>query len=413
MSSKNLKGNFEAQEQSNKKHRVKSKKLEKREHKKKNKKKTKKERHYIHTIQKHIRQEFKKERKFISFDTLPFDLIDIEKYLKRLIEIDPNSTSDIVELITNMENKGVEIDIGELENKLVQSCLVKLFKKLRIYSIGLKNPFIFKIKKVDKKLNRERFTTDEAEIISDSLESYSLFINAFLNFIKNHENKSKEELEDDEDEQSVEASKDNDINSEIDQEYEALEKSVGLNAELINKAFNVMMRNDDLIGKKRKTSNEVLSHSKNLVKKNIIISENTELALQEDQESDDDYVGPKASDFLKSTYNLIEDAEDFDNLINNITKPSKSVEPVRNTQEDKRYLVSNEKYNKILKENNEYLQTTSNYSNSNKTLMEEHLENKKLNNSKLHKGRVLDNIQSKAQLVTSKLPNLNSRFEKK
>lgn len=355
--------NFEAVEQDNRRHRGKSNKLQKREDKRKSKKKNKKQKHYIHNIQKAIKAAFKAENKYIHFDSLPFDLEDIEKYIRKLLATSKDATTEIPALIENMEENEAEVDISAIEDVNVQKYLVKLFKKLKIYSIGFKNPFIFKIPKVNRGTNlvgsKKHYTTDDKEIISDSLESYSLFLKGFFEFV---EAKMKEEKETEgavkqkvlgyhsygEESDNEANDEDSDAeydDSEINRDYEEVEQTVGNNAELINKSFDKIMRDDltnskDLLNKK-KHKEEVLAHSKNLKNRNIIISEKTsllenninqknnlnDLLMQEenndddisDEDEDEEQVGPSTKDFLKSTFSLLEEGEDFDSFINRTT----------------------------------------------------------------------------------------------
>lgn len=306
---KKLENSYENQKQSNKKYRAKSKKLEKREKLRKSKKKTKKEKHYLLEIKKYILKAFKKESKYIHFDTLPFELIEIEKELKRLIEISPSSKNEIIELINNMEENAIEVDVRKIQNKLVQTCLVKLFKRLRIFA-SEGNPFIFKIRKIKKRQYRERFTTEESEIIDDSLESYSLFIKSFINFIQIQREKENEEKKKIEEEEIEEENMSN-----IDKEYEEVEKTVGMNSELINKAFNFMMRNDDTKERSiKKLDDDILDnyHSRNLYRK-VIVNENTTLNDNNDCFNKNKNSNNNYKSFLKNTLNLISNSDNIDN----------------------------------------------------------------------------------------------------
>ena len=475
---------FDNLEQTNKKHRSKSKKLEKRVLKKRNKKKTKKERKYIKSIEKYIKKQFKNERKFIYFETLPFDLLDIEKYLTKLLDINPNANKEFVQIIKQMEESNSEIDISNLENKLVQGCLIKLFKKLRIMNIGFKNPFIFKLSNVkttkssnsNLNANKIRFTTEESEIIADSLESYSLFVDSFFKYIQYKNNKNALDLQydkandsdnqykvsSDEDSNSNDNSNSSDLeDSNIDEEYDEVEKTVGNNAELINKTADYIMRNDNksnnnnnninLLNKKRKLDNsfnnnneECYKNYKNLkIGNNIIISESTEINashlnannnIESVIDDEGSLIGPDPTEFLKNTMSIINNEDnDFEELINKTTTESRRTNlyntnnkiDTKSTIENIR-VVNKESYNRLAAEQEElmtkYDEDLKEYNKKNRqmSLLEEFQNNKTTNkNKKLKKINTYNNkninliegIESKNTLkMLQQIGSLNKKF---
>lgn len=433
--------NFEDAEQSNKKHRAKSKKLEKREHKRKNKKKEKKIRYQLHIVRKHIKKCFQKENKYIHFDSLTLDLADIDKYISRLLDLDPNCKAEIVGVFKAMEEQQSEVDISELENKLVQTNLIKLFKKLKIYSVGLKNPFTFKIVKniKDKSASKARFTTDESEIISNSLESYTLFIDAFFDFVINREsilaeNKKARAIQDEEadidDEIEEKLEEDGDSSdSQIEEDYHNIERTLGNNAELINKTFDIMMRGDDqlLLGNKREKKPENnFPFSKNLKQQNMIISNSTTISnmkQENESESEEDDVGPKASDFLKSTFSLINDSNEFDDLLNKIATPTPRALNQKKEAEGKSKINVANHLDRIVNKK-EYLEIQSEYDRKNRateaepasstkqvSLLQEHQLKKTGANPNTS---IMAGIHSKKTLqMLQQNSNLNTRFVNK
>lgn len=434
--------NFDDAEQSNKKHRAKSKKLEKRENKRKNKKKEKKSRYQLHIVRKHIKKFFLKENKYIHFDSLTLDLADIDKYISRLLDLDANCSDEIVSLFKAMEEKKCEVDVSELENKLVQATLIKLFKKLKIYSVGLKNPFTFKIVKTtkDKSASKARFTTDESEIIANSLESYSLFIEAFFDFVKNRElimaesKKARaivdeDEYQNDNNHDGDEGSDDSDhTDSQIDNDYDNIERTLGNNAELINKTFDIMMRGDDqqFLGSKREKKPEVdFPFSKNLKKQNLIISNSTVLDSNDkiSNSEDDSEVGPKASDFLKSTFSLINNADEFDQLLDRVTTPAPRTLNHKKENDCKSKINVANHLDRIVNKK-EYLQIQSEYDQKNKVLQAEAVTNQKkislLQEHQMKKNGVNPNTSIMAGINSKKTlqmlqqnSNLDSRFVNK
>ena len=262
-------------EQANKKHRGKSKKLEKRETSRKNKKKTKQARHKTNHLLKHIKSKFREAKKYIHFENLNFDYQDALKYVTRLVE--KGAKNDLIELFERMES-GESVDLSGLEDQEIFACLVKLFKRLKLISFGVggkktqyKLPFKQKI--------TDKYTTDEGDVITDSLESYVVLIKALIDFKNNNSSKeaNKPRIKDEEEEV---------YESDLDDQYREIEMTLGNNAELINKTFDKIMRGDETL-KKVKSKDEItyVNYSRNLIDKNVIISDETILKLND---SDDD-----------------------------------------------------------------------------------------------------------------------------
>jgi len=93
---------------------------------------------------------------------------------------------------------------------------------------------------------------------------------------------------------------------EMDYEYELIEKNLGKNSELINKAFHKIM-NDPI---KNDCNNINFNTKNNKIENNKVMSDN---------ESEEDLVGPSVPNFLKSTMNLI-NKNDSDSDDKNKTK---------------------------------------------------------------------------------------------
>lgn len=445
---KNEEGN-EITAQANKKHRVKSKKLEKREKIRKDKKKDKNSRHYISEIKKIIKNSFKDHKKYIYMDSLPLDFSEIEKYIKKLYNINPDSGKEIAELFYEMENNGNEVDISDMENLDCQKYLVKLFKKMRINSIGFKKPFTFKIIKKNHDI-KQKFTTDEKDILNDSLESYGLFIESFFEavkliesrtIIKREENKTKERkigyyaLEENENSNNDEENEDDedddkDYSSDIDDEYQEIENTVGNNAELINKTFDSILRDENK--KKQKSNDEILQHCKNLGK-NVIISKDTTITNEDlnNYENNNNSIGPNIDDFLKSTLSILK-TQNIDNDLNGVINQNTFLHNKKygeKTLFNQNYLekknneankvsvnfINQKSYDQIVnnKDLNKKLPLKENIKEERKSMLEEHKEKNFISNSK-NSGSYLSQIENKNVLNLFQNKNsLNSRFGSK
>jgi hypothetical protein len=345
-------------DQANKKHRKKSKKLEKREKHKKNKKKNKKEKGRIRKIEKYIKKGFKENKQEIDLAKLfghCLDLEEILKQIKKILELNSNAVSEIPELLKLMEESKKEVNIAGIEDKTSQKHILKLFKNLKITQ-STRNPFCFRITNLQRKRDlKMKYTTEIDDIISDSLSSYYLLVKLlfeYVNYVMNnpdeeenaecHENEGNEQ--DDEDDQDSSMSLDEEGgNSEIanntpfdkkkmkeferekmemDYEYDLLEEKLGKNAELINKAFNKIMQED-----------------------------NTNKNLKNDDE-EQELVGPPVPKFLEATMNLINSNEDENDAFNKIlttntySKGNRSL-PVT-SQKSKIEPINKESYDRLI-----------------------------------------------------------------
>lgn len=256
MGKKQISDNIYEKEQSNKKHRGKSKKLEKREKIKKNKKKDKKVKSKKRELIKYIKKIFKENKKNIDtakvFDSQCLDLDEIVKQIDRLIEIDKDSVNDIPELFKIMEEDRKEIDLSHLDNKNVQKYLIKLMNKLRIQQ-NSRNIYKFSITNLFRKLNPKlKYTSDIDDILTENINSYYYLVRAIfdyqmnkLNTNENADGDRQEQSEDEDDSISEDKMKALEKEKlEMDYEYEVIEENLGRNAELINKAFNKIMQED-------------------------------------------------------------------------------------------------------------------------------------------------------------------------
>lgn len=346
-------------EQSNKKHRGKSKKLEKREKHKKNKKKDKKVRGERRKIEKYIKKGFKENKLNIDIQKLfehCMDLDEILKQIRRILELNSDAVNELPDLIKMMEENKKEVNISGIEDKTSQKYILKLFKNLK-FTQSTKNPFCFRITNLQR--NRDlkmKYTTDIDDIISDSLSSYYLlvkllfdYVNYIINNPENEEdiqggNKMGKEKEYDEDEESSISVDDEEENSEIDNEkpidkkklkefdkeklemdyeYDLLEEKLGKNAELINRAFNKIMQEDTKIFKNH-------------------------------DEKEEEFVGPPVPKFLEATMNLIKsnDEENENDAFNKILKTNtyskdQSKLPVT-SQKSKIEPINKESYNRLI-----------------------------------------------------------------
>ena len=300
-------------DQSNKKHRIKSKKLEKRETKRKNKKKLKETRNKLNKLDKYIQHKFKDQNLRFDSSKLGLDVSKLRKILKKLKKISDTAEKEIPEIIKLLES-GSDIDISTLENIKVQKYLSKLLKNLQ-FNLSPKNPYLF--------------SKNPEFIFSQFIITKSIF--EFLN--KEKELKLLKEVEEEflEENQDlpVKSTKEslNERKDELDYEFEYLEEKVGKNTKLINKAYTKILNNIDLLNNQSEKEEEKL-------------------------------VGPPAPEFLKNTLKLIDEDEDDETGQKN---ESESLEKLINrTSTKKNYInqpkkfktepVNKESYYKLVEE---------------------------------------------------------------
>jgi len=311
-------------EKTHKKHRKKSKKLEKREQMRKNKKKMKHERHYMKMMEKHIKQKYKDEKLDIDMYSITqnLDFEELKKNVNKLIKHNPNSAEEIPELFRTFDqDKKAEIDLSELEDYKIQKYITKLMKKLKLVQ-NPKNPYSFRVN-VDDKMAQ--------------LSSYYLFVKGFFEFLSKplEDEKVDKEGEDDQDDlDMIEEDQDdedneweddgdsknkitlntktsnlkakvkhNDDNEEMKYEYELMEEKFGKNSELINKAFNNSILNDNQKSKDNKDNN--ITSKSNNTKDNKKVLDNIDL-----EDDDEELCGPPVKSFLANTLNLIKNDDD-------------------------------------------------------------------------------------------------------
>jgi hypothetical protein len=365
-------------DQVNKRHRHKSKKLEKREKKRKDKKKNKKVKGEKRNLIKYIKKSFKENKKEI--DTIKlfehcFDLNEIEKQIQKILTFNKEAVSEIPELFRIMEEEKKEVNLAGLEDKDVQKYILKLMKNLKIYS-SPKNPFAFKISLLYKQLDpKMKFTSNSDDIIPQCLSSYYLLVKAifeYVNYKQSEQEDDSDSSESESDSSQAASNKVKDSHSlkereklEMDYEYELMEEKLGKNSELINKAFNKIMQEDQ---------------------KKIVVGKKIE------EEEEPLLVGPPIPDFLKSTMQLIgntqvQKPDSFSNLIDSMTSsnkktlptiaPKAKLEPVNKESYDRLIAYERERMQLLSEEMEEY-ETTHRRS----SLMEEHQIKRKLEKNK-------------------------------
>lgn len=296
---KKEKNDIYEKDQANKKHRGKSKKLEKRDKLKKNKKKNKKEKHEKRKLEKYIKKVFVESKKQIDLARLPLDVDEIVKQVRKLVVMNQESIQEVPVLFKIMEEDKKEINLMNMEDKTAQKYILKLMKNLKLNS-NPKNPFAFRINTNKVRDPKQKYTTDLDQVVSEYIGSYYYFIKAifeFENYKINNPEKESEKMEIDNDEEEQEEDDDSEDESEkikekkkqldkekqeMDYEYEILEDKLGKNSELINKAFNKIMREE-----------------------NLDISNNNLVAAKKIDEEEEELVGPPVPKFLESTLNLI------------------------------------------------------------------------------------------------------------
>jgi hypothetical protein len=377
---KKTKSNIYENEQVNRKHRKKSKKLEKREKHKKSKKAQKKENHQRRKLEKYIRKTFKDNKKEIDLGRLPLDWDELTKQVRKLIELDQSSLEEVPDLFKMMEDDTKEVDLSSLENKSAQKYIIKIMKHLKVWQ-NPKNPYAFKIIKREKNA-RLKYTTDVEDVISDTLSSYYLLVRSmfeYTNFIINNP----------EDEKSSECE---DKAAEQDEESEELDEKFGNNAELINKAFHKIMQEEPVVHEE----------------------EETEL------------VGPPVPDFLKATMSLIGGGDSLDDMLSKNTYTHSKPDPRKKVQPTNVQCVNKDSYDKIIsydRERMKYIQEhLDEYESEHRgtSLLELHQKKKSKNSDTnpmlrpFDRNKDLNMVDNKGALkLISESKGLKGRFESK
>jgi hypothetical protein len=202
-----------------------------------------------------------------------------------------------------MEKLVKEINLNTFENKSIIKDVDRLMRSLKVKQ-NPKYPLKYSLYHMFKKKDpKARYTSNIEEIIPECLSSYYLLVKVLFDYYLKEENDDNKKLNDENNENEDNKINENDNNknneseeSEIDEklmleeEYKAIDKQAGMNAEFINKAFSRII-NDNI--QKKKEENENKNNDTNLNNINENNEQNTKLN------------GPSASDFLKMTMELL------------------------------------------------------------------------------------------------------------
>ena len=298
-------------DQINKKHRVKSEKLQKRINKKRNKKKVKEIHHAKRTLFKYILQNFHQRKKLIDLNRLPLDFKEIQIAVKNILKHkDMDSVNRLLSLFDTMEKTVKEIDLNSFHNKSIIKDVVKLMRVLHVQQ-NPKNPMKYSLYHMFKKRDpKVRYTSNIDEMIPECLNSYYLLVKCLFDFYYK-EMQKEDGIIQNEDKKEIEKEMENNDNEKnekdlLDEEYQEIEENVGLNAELINKAFSRIVNNNSKKNKEEKNEKEKIKiedKNNNELETDLNnIESNKEENIGKDSCKDNKI---KASDFLKLTMNII------------------------------------------------------------------------------------------------------------
>jgi hypothetical protein len=385
-------------EQVNKRHRHKSKKLEKREKKRKNKKKNKKVKGEKRNLIKYIKKSFKEHKKEI--DTIKlfehcFDLQEIEKQVQKILSFNKEAATEIPELFRIMEEEKKEINLAGLEDKDVQKYLLKLMKNLKMYP-SPKNPFAFRINLLFKQLDPKiKFTSNSDDIIPQCLSSFYLLVKAIFEYVNykqitqqevkadnsdDSQSDSDSELQElsnqsddsnEEDVQKNKAKKNEREKLEMDYEYELMEEKLGKNSELINKAFNKIMQEDQ---KKINTNDQ---EEEELVGPPIPNFLQNTMLLIGNGDTSNNYTNYEQKSQKKDAFSNLIERTSFNKKTLPTTAPKPKLEPVNKESYDRLIAYERERMQLLSEEMEEYES-----SHRRTTLMEEHQNKRKLDKEK-------------------------------
>ena len=291
------------EKQINKKHRGKSEKITKRIEKRRNKKKIKEQNSQRRNLFKYIIKIFKQRKQYIDLIRLPLDFKEIEISIKKIIaHKDKESINRILRCFDTMEKLVKEINLNTFENKSIIKDVDRLMRSLKVKQnpkYPLKYSLYHMFKKKDPKV---RYTSNIEEIIRECLSSYYLLVKVLFDYYLKEENENENtEINENNNNQNIENNNNDDKNEEeseidekliLEEEYKAMEKQIGMNAEFINKAFSRII-NDNI--HKKKQNNNINNNDTNL--NNLEENKNNEPIKKLD--------GPSASDFLKMTMDLL------------------------------------------------------------------------------------------------------------
>ncbi len=292
------------EKQINKKHRGKSEKITKRIEKRRNKKKIKVQNTQRRNLFKYIIKMFKQRKQYIDLIRLPLDFKEIEISIKKIIaHKDKESINRILRCFDTMEKLVKEINLNTFENKSIIKDVDRLMRSLKVKQnpkYPLKYSLYHMFKKKDPKV---RYTSNIEEIIRECLSSYYLLVKVLFDYYLKEENENENiEINENNNNENIENNNNDDIKNEeeseidekliLEEEYKAMEKQIGMNAEFINKAFSRII-NDNV--HKKKQNNNINNNDTNL--NNLEENKNNEPIKKLD--------GPSASDFLKMTMDLL------------------------------------------------------------------------------------------------------------
>ena len=301
---KNSTNDIYQEKQINKKHRGKSEKIMKRIEKKRNKKKIKVENSEKRNLFKYIIKIFKERKQHIDLIKLPLDFKEIVISIKKIISHkDKESINRILRCFDTMEKLVREINLNTFENKSIIKDVDRLMRSLKVKQ-NPKYPLKYSLYHMFRKKDpKARYTSNIEEIIPECLSSYYLLVKVLFDYYLKEEsddNKKIDEENKENEDNNINENENNNNNeseeSEIDEklmleeEYKAIDKQAGMNAEFINKAFSRII-NDNI--QKKKEENENKNNDTNLNNINENNEQNTKLN------------GPSASDFLKMTMELL------------------------------------------------------------------------------------------------------------
>ena len=292
------------EKQINKKHRGKSEKITKRIEKRRNKKKIKEQNSQRRNLFKYIIKMFKQRKQYIDLIRLPLDFKEIEISIKKIIaHKDKESINRILRCFDTMEKLVKEINLNTFENKSIIKDVDRLMRSLKVKQ-NPKYPLKYSLYHMFKKKDpKARYTSNIEEIIPECLSSYYLLVKVLFDYYLKEENENENtEINENTNNENIENNNDDDIKNEeeseidekliLEEEYKAMEKQIGMNAEFINKAFSRII-NDNV--HKKKQNNNINNNDTNL--NNLEENKNNEPIKKLD--------GPSASDFLKMTMDLL------------------------------------------------------------------------------------------------------------
>ena len=304
---KNSTNDIYQEKQINKKHRGKSEKITKRIEKRRNKKKIKEQNSQRRNLFKYILKIFKERKQHIDLIKLPLDFKEIVISVKKIISHkDKESINRILRCFDTMEKLVKEINLNTFENKSIIKDVDRLMRSLKVKQ-NPKYPLKYSLYHMFRKKDpKARYTSNIEEIIPECLSSYYLLVKVLFDYYLKEESddiKKLDEKKNENEDNNINENENNKNNeseeSEIDEklileeEYKAIDKQAGMNAEFINKAFSRII--NDNIQKKKEENEKNKNNDTNL--NNLNENENNEEITKLN--------GPSASDFLKMTMELL------------------------------------------------------------------------------------------------------------